>query len=149
MIPPLASLNPGALWRTLPPGIHNAALSEVATRYATTPHRRALTMGLVRVAHSLRIAGGRILYLDGSYTSDKVHPGDFDGCFDPGGIDWTILDPVLQDFTLAGRAAQKLKYQGELFISSMKADSIGTTYLDYFQKDKDTGLPKGILKIEL
>jgi hypothetical protein len=149
MIPPFSPPGPGAVWRTLPPGIHDATLGDVAARFGTTPHRRALTLGLVRAAQALRTAGVGHLYVDGSYTTDKLHPGDFDGCWDPTSLDYSKLDPVLANFTLLGRAAQKAKYGGELFLSSATADKIGTTYLDYFQRDKDTGLPKGIIRITL
>ena len=44
--------------------------------------------------------------------------------------------------------AQKRKYHGELFISSLPADS-GLTFLDFFQRDKATGNPKGIIAIDL
>ena len=149
MIPSFSPLAPGATWRTLPPGIHDATLGEIAARFALSPHRRVLTLGLVRAAQALRLAGITDLYVDGSYTTDKPHPGDFDGCWNPTNLNYSLLDPVLASFTLAGRASQKAKYGGELFLSSAPADNIGTTFLDYFQRDKDTGLPKGIIRIAL
>ena len=106
-------------------------------------------MGLIGAGQALRVAGCQLLYVDGSYTTDKPHPGDFDGCWDPRGVDPLMLDPILFDFTLLGRAAQKAKYGGELFMTSKPADSVGTTFLDYFQRDKDTGLPKGIIRVRL
>ena len=57
------------------------------------------------------------------------------------------LDPVLLDFT-DRKAAQKRKYHGEWFISSLPADG-GLTFLDFFQRDKATGNPKGIIAIYL
>jgi hypothetical protein len=137
------------VWRVLPPGIHDATLGEVVQRFGTTPHRQVLALGLVQAAQALRLAHCGTLYVNGSFTTDKTHPGDYDGCWEPAGVDYHTLDPVLRSFTLLGRAAQKAKYGGELFLSSMIADAIGTTYLKYFQKDKDTGLPKGIVRILL
>lgn len=149
MLPAFSPLAPGAVWRTLPGGIYDATLGDVTSRFGITPHRKALTFGLVLAAQALRVAGCQLLYLDGSFATDKPHPVDYDGCWDPLGVDPSKLDPILGNFTILGRAAQKAKYGGELFISSMLADSIGTTYLNYFQKDKDTGLPKGIIRIAL
>jgi len=74
-------------------------------------------------------------------------PGDFDACWDPVGVDVSGLDPVLLDFSNK-RAAQKAKYGGELFPSSSWA-ATGTVFLDFFQIDKATGDPKGIVAIDL
>ena len=38
---------------------------------------------------------------------------------------------------------------GELFPASIIADSDGLSFLDFFQTDKDTGTPKGIIAIDL
>lgn len=38
---------------------------------------------------------------------------------------------------------------GELLIAELAADPWGTAYLDFFQHDKDTGAPKGIVVIEV
>ncbi len=58
-----------------------------------------------------------------------------------------LLDPVLLDFTNL-RAAQKAKYQGELFVAHAPADPSGTLFLEFFQRDKYTHAPKGILAID-
>ena len=93
-------------------------------------------------------AGCKTLYLDGSFVTAKEFPSDFDGCWDPDGVDGAKLDPVLLVYDNL-RAAQKDKYHGELFISTLLADRQGTSYLDYFQRDKDTLVPKGIVAIDL
>jgi hypothetical protein len=58
------------------------------------------------------------------------------------------LEPVFFDFTNL-RAAQKAKFLGEFFPSSVVADSVGTTFLDFFQVDKATGNAKGIIALDL
>ena len=141
MIP---ALTPSGL---LPPGVHWAAWAEIEARFATTQWRRILSEGVRQAAENLKEAGCRTLYLDGSFVTSKNHPGDFDGCWDPDGVDATKLDPVLLDFTNR-RAAQKRKYHGELFISSLPAGG-GLTFLDFFQRDKATSNPKGIIAIDL
>ena len=141
MIP---ALSPSGL---LPPGVHRATWTEMEERFATTEWRKTLPEGVRQAAENLKEAGCRTLYLDGSFVTSKNHPGDFDGCWDPDGVDAAKLDPVLLDFTNR-RAAQKRKYHGELFISSLPADG-GLTFLDFFQRDKATGNPKGIIAIDL
>ena len=141
MIP---ALTPSGL---LPSGVHWAAWEEIEERFATTDWRRTLSGGVRQAAENLKEAGCRTLYLDGSFVTSKNHPGDFDACWDPDGVYAAKLDPVLLDFTNR-RAAQKRKYHGELFISSLPADG-GLTFLDFFQRDKATGNPKGIIAIDL
>ena len=147
MIPNLIEIGSPAPWAVLPPGIHDTTLAEVATRFATTPHRRWLFDGFVRVTMALGRAGCRVVYLDGSFVSAKPHPGDYDGCWDHNGVDFPSLDPVLLDFDNK-RAAQKAKYFGEMFIAGMPNSSTGP-FVDLFQVEKFSGLAKGILRISL
>ena len=45
--------------------------------------------------------------------------------------------------------AQQERFRGELFPAEAAADPHGTRFLDYFQQDKLTGEPKGIVAIDL
>jgi hypothetical protein len=145
MIPALIDLDPPCPWAVLPPGIHRATLDEVRQAFATTPHRTALFEGLQRAIAALEAAGCKTLYLDGSFVSAKPHPGDFDGCWEVAGVDPARLDPVLLDFNGA-REAQKAKYCGELFFIGMPGMF---DFLKFFQIEKFSGRPKGILRVEL
>lgn len=132
----------------LPPGIHAATWEEIAQRYAGSSRRRELLAGLERALLSLRDAGCRIAYLDGSFVTTKDSPGDFDACWEARGVNAAMLDPVLLDFS-ARRAAQKAKYGGELFPADGAAEPAGTRFLEYFQRDRETGEAKGIIAIDL
>jgi hypothetical protein len=66
----------------LPPGIHPATWEEIMDRYATTEHRVRLLTGLRAALDSLRSAGCRRAYLDGSFVTAKTVPGDFDACWE-------------------------------------------------------------------
>ena len=131
----------------MPPGIHEATLHDIAHRFATNAKRKALFEGLVKGCEALKIAGCSIVYLDGSYITSKPSPLDFDVCWDPVGVDPTKLDPVLLDFSNK-RKNQKLKYGGEFFPSSLKADG-SNTFFNFFQIDKESGNNKGIIRIQL
>jgi hypothetical protein len=96
----------------------------------------------------LRTAGCRRAYVDGSFVTAKQRPNDYDGCWDIEGVDPDRLDPVLLTFD-RGRAAQKAKYLGELFPTQFREGGSGTTFLEFFQIDKETGDSKGIIVIEL
>ena len=97
---------------------------------------------------SLKAAGCKIVYVDGSFVTSKHHPKDFDACWDPRGVNPKLLDSELLDFR-NGRALQKSKYFGELFPTSMRDDSSGQIFLDFFQMDKENHKKKGIIAIEL
>ena len=47
------------------------------------------------------------------------------------------------------RRGMKAKYGGELFTADSVADIYGPSFLDYFQRDKETDEPKGIVAIDL
>ena len=146
MIPELVDLSE-APWRVLPRGLHWATLAEVEFVFAQNPHRRKLFMGLRNAAMSLKLAGCRYLFIDGSYVTAKPNPSDFDGCWAPEGVTKALLDPVLLDFSNS-RRNQKLKYYGELFPSTALA-SPGKAYLEFFQIEKHSGGQKGIVAIDL
>jgi len=151
MIPPfdLATGN-------LPPGIHVALWAEVVGRFGHTTRRLALLAGLKAGLDALRTAGCRRAYLDGSFvTAKEAHfnapPGDFDACWETAGVDFPALAlaaPELFDFR-AGRPGQKARFGGEFFPAETPADAAGALLLDYFQRDKRTGDPKGIVAIDL
>ena len=143
MIPPFETAT-----GNLPPGIHPASWAEVMARYGATPFRLTLLAGLKAALDSLRTAGCRRAYLDGSFVSTKDTPGDFDGCWEPAGVDPALLDPVLLDLA-PPRIAQKVKYGGELFPAGAHLDMLGARALEFFQRDRQTGEPKGIVAIDL
>jgi hypothetical protein len=147
MIPDLIDVGSPSPWLVLPPGVHDATMLEIEARFATTPHRRRLFDGFVRVSDALRYAGCSTLYLDGSFVTAKPHPSDFDGCWEVAGVDPGKLDPVLLDFN-DKRRAQKAKFLGEMFIAELP-NTPGATFLEFFQVEKSSGQPKGILRVQL
>ena len=94
------------------------------------------------------IAGCKAIFLDGSFVTAKEQPGDFDACWDMDGVDANEVDPVFFDFD-DGRAAQKARFGGEFFPAKLPEGWSGKTFLEFFQSDRDTGSPKGIVGIDL
>lgn len=135
----------------LPPGIHTANWADLEFRFGTDAHRKRLLAGLRIALLSLKVAGCKTVFIDGSFVTTNTFPADFDVCWDMTDVDLptlNIVEPVLFDFRNR-RAAQKAKFAGELFPAQYKADSFGRTFLDFFQLDKDTGQPKGIVAVDL
>ncbi|WP_250122371.1 hypothetical protein [Chroococcidiopsis sp. CCMEE 29] len=134
----------------MPPGIHTCTWEEFVARFGTTQHRLNLIAGLKTAMKQLRQAGCPTVYIDGSFVTKKLVPGDFDACWDANGVDMNKLvtiAPSLLNFD-AKRAVQKAEYGGEFFPAGWPADSAGTLFLDFFQMDRD-GNPKGIIAIDL
>jgi hypothetical protein len=145
MIPDAVDI--GAPWKVLPPGLHDATLDEIDQRFATNGTRTRLVEGLRAGCEALKLAGCRLVFLDGSFVTDKPLPDDFDACWYEIGVDATKLDPVLLDFA-NGRRNQKAKYGGEFFPSAARADA-HMTFVEYFRHDKHTGKEKGLIRIRL
>lgn len=132
----------------LPSGIHWASWKEFENRFGTNSRRKRLLNGLQRAVSSLQKAGCRVVFVDGSFVTSKELPGDFDACWSVEGVNPDLLDPVLLDFS-NGRAAQKVKFGGELFPAELIEGGSGKPFLEFFQMDKNTGKPKGIVGLRL
>ena len=132
----------------LPAGIHQCTWQELEARFGTNRHRRELLAGLRNALVALKQAGCGRAYIDGSFVTEERVPRDFDGCWDPVGVDPDKLDPVLKDFD-NGRARQKAKYRGEMFPSDAVAEpQHRIRFLAFFQVTRE-GEPKGILALDL
>ena len=130
----------------LPPGVHDATWDEVVARFGQGRYRAPLAAGLLAALRNLAAASCRTVLLDGSFVSGKPDPEDYDAAWEPAGVNWDMLDPVLLDFT-NGRAAMKAKYQGELFAADMPA-AFGVNYREFFLTDR-CKRPKGVIGIDL
>ena len=130
----------------LPPGIHDARWSEVASRFGGNSHRERMLDGLLAACRNLAVAGCRSVLLDGSFVTAKPLPGDYDGAWDTDGVDPDKLDPVLLDFSNR-RAAMKAKYLGELFPETAQAVP-RVLFRDFFMTDRN-GVAKGVVRIDL
>ena len=145
MIPPFGADG------NLPPGIHLATWTELASEFGSTLHRQRLLKGLEAALVVLKDSGCRRVYVDGSFVTDKRVPNDFDAAWDPTGVDVAkllSLEPVFQDFH-NGSAAQKAKFLGEFFPSNLQEASVGKRFLEFFQEDRNTGNAKGIIALDL
>lgn len=131
----------------LPPGIHNCTWVEFLKQFGTNPHRLSLIGGLKKGAFALRLAGCQRVFVDGSFVTAKAVPTDYDACWDAMNVDIARLDPTLIDFS-RGRLAMKTKYLGDWFPAHYIEGDSRLSFLDFFQKDKMTDDPKGIVMLE-
>lgn len=133
----------------LPPGIYSVTWEEFKQRYGMNYQRKTQIKGLERAMKSFKQAGCTKIYVDGSFITNKKSPDDYDALYDLDEVNEDIVDSRLLDSSKEGRKTQKKYYEGEFFPAFDPAERNGTKYLDFFQKDKDTNKPKGILLIEL
>ncbi|MCY3879257.1 MAG: hypothetical protein OXF74_08775 [Rhodobacteraceae bacterium] len=126
----------------------HSALDEINQSFAYNPWRRRLFAGLLKASANLATAGCQTLFLDGSFITEKPAPGDFDACWEPYGVNWDLLDPVFSQFANQ-RSAQRKKFGGEFFPSRTRADAQDRNFVDFFQIEKFTGQPKGIVLIDI
>ena len=130
----------------LPKGVHRANWEEIVKRFGGNERRRKLLRGLKEALDLLKGAGCRHVYIDGSFVTSKRLPNDIDVCWDVDGVDAISLDSVFFDFD-DGRAAQRARFGAEFFPA--QAPQRLSTFLDFFQIDKETGEPKGIIELFL
>ncbi|HEY9848453.1 MAG TPA: hypothetical protein V6D28_03270 [Leptolyngbyaceae cyanobacterium] len=98
----------------------------------------------------LKEAGCETIYIDGSFITNKLKPGDFDVCWDANGVDINYLQSIAPVLYNSQRTAnQKAKYGGEFFRSDFPANIDGTSYFDFFQFDTRTNTTKGLIAIDL
>jgi hypothetical protein len=130
----------------LPQGVHYSDWEEFKTVFGFNAHRLQLIEGLAKGLTVLKKYGCKVVYLDGSFTTSKIYPGDVDVCFDDTGMDWKKLKQDHPEFFDAknGTKIQKEKYNTHFF----SCNAFETYFLDFFQFDRE-GNPKGIVKIYL
>ncbi|MBI9013898.1 MAG: hypothetical protein JEZ08_16810 [Clostridiales bacterium] len=132
----------------LEPGIYTLTWEEFYQEFSFSSRRIKLLSGLEKALINFKAANCKHVFIDGSFVTKKVEPGDYDACwfYDPS-VNTKKIDKVLLDLSL-GRKKQKLKYQGEFFPHSKREGMSCLAFLDFFQRKKD-GNPKGIVHIDL
>jgi hypothetical protein len=131
------------------PGIHLATWEEIEEYLAYNKRRKNLLSGLKQGCEILKQCGCQRIYIGGSFVTTKRLPNDFDVCYEKNQVDFKLLqklDPILLKSS-NGRFEQKNKYRGEFFIADFQVDPF-TTYLDFFQRDKNSNI-KGIVAVNL
>src|SRR5574341_2107167 len=126
----------------LPPGTHEASVGEIRRRFGTgNAIRTRLMKGLEAMLRMAKKVGASLLYLDGSFTTDKKEPGDWDAVLVlPAGAKIGSKEAI----ALADRPEVRKRYGGDLF-TVMEED---TEVLDHYVKrvfvqDRD-GRKKGL-----
>lgn len=132
----------------LPAGCYDVTLEEVRDRFAYNRRRAKIFGGLTHVLSELAQRGCSVAWIDGSYVTDRIRPGDVDIVFKPPpdyGPHWGELHNSRHD-------QLKTAYLVDLWTF----DSVGDVspglpsmpIVQFFCQDRD-GYPKGILRVKL
>lgn len=135
----------------LPPGVHSCNWDEFTVRFGSdvpSERRARLMRGLAAMLWALQEASCRVAYVDGSFVTRQRWPQDFDVCYEAEGMVDPRLDPIFFELG-AARAAQKSRFGGEAMPTGFPFDWRGRTVLEAFQRDKETGEAKGIVRLDL
>lgn len=133
----------------LPEGIHPTSMQELIDRFGYNAKRAWLLDGLTLLIKNLEIAGCQLIYIDGSFVTEKEFPGDYDMAWSIQDVDPTKLDPCLLLQKSADRDEIENKYRGDVFPAEIPEGVSGKTFLNFFQQDKNTGQKKGIVAINI
>ncbi|HVR86343.1 MAG TPA: hypothetical protein VMU54_18615 [Planctomycetota bacterium] len=131
----------------LPPGRHQATLGEIRRRFGGgNPARVRLMKGLEAVLRLPRKMEASVLYLDGSFVTNKKEPGDWDAVLlVPAGARIGSKEAIL----LANRPEIRKRYGGDLFTVSAEDPEVLAHYVDgVFVRDRE-GRAKGLAVIKL
>jgi len=129
-------------------GIHKMTWREFYDSFSFSKRRKELLEGLEKVVAVLQKTEATHIYIDGSFVTNKLEPGDWDACFDYSEERIFELE-TKYGYPLLNRRLQKSLYKGELFYAYWEADGYGNKYLEFFQQLKHSTDKKGIIEIIL
>lgn len=132
----------------LPKGIHLVTISEFKKRFVNSIKREELFIGIERLMKDLRKFNCKAIYIDGSYVTDNPSPKDIDVLWEDDNIEYPFAElmlPILFESNIDIKRA----YGFYVYPANYNVTGIGLTFLNFFQLDKASGTPKGIIKIKI
>ncbi|MDR0864863.1 MAG: hypothetical protein LBO74_08025 [Candidatus Symbiothrix sp.] len=130
----------------LNPGIYEMTWKDFHTFFLFSPRRKELLEGLKKVIDILQDVGCTIIYIDGSFVTEKIEPGDWDACVE---CPPSKIQDLYNKYPLFDKKEQKRLYKGELFDALSIADRNENNYISFFQQIRGKNIKKGIIKIKL
>lgn len=124
---------------------HSVTFAEFREKFGYNQHRSWLIEGLRRAALELRRAGCAIIYVGGSFTSDKEFPSDYDACFNPIGVSGSLSPLLIEERYLTER---RNEYFGDWLIGRPDDGAAGYWYR-FLAFDDRTGRANTMYAIKL
>lgn len=143
----------------LTPGEYKLSIEEFEEAFVYNSKRETIFKGFQKLLKIFRDIECSHIYADGSFVTKKPLPGDIDICWHMN-EDHTIRKRQLEmlyrlcpPLLLLGERSNRDYIQHEFCADVFPANTIesgsGLMFKDFFQKDKQTGNPKGIIVIDL
>jgi hypothetical protein len=134
----------------LVPGIHLLTWVAFVEEYGYNQRRRDLIGGLELAMKQLSICGCDIIYVDGSFVTQKENPGDYDACWEDKSItvDFKMLSTKYPVLLRGYHDEQYLMYKGDLRPASLRPNW-RYDFLYFFTHDEYDDSEKGIIKLLL
>lgn len=132
-------------------GTHLISWAEFVEEFGYTSHRKQLIEGLKMALNILKKYGCERVYIDGSFVTKKLVPGDWDGCYVCIGMNESKMrkeEPVFHNMA-PPRQKQKDRFKGEMMPSDLIVGPNDQTILDYFKFDNRENIEKGIIELSL
>ncbi|MBX9893761.1 MAG: hypothetical protein K2Y09_01080 [Nitrosomonas sp.] len=137
----------------LPPGIHDVQEPELGNhflkKFPTSTTRASLISGLQRYITLLKSYGVQFeLWIDGSFTTDKVNPNDIDLVvfFNFEELDALPLETQLRLEGLVDRYTAKQNFGCDVFVSNKDDHDHRSYWRGWYGFDRNEN-PKGIARI--
>ncbi len=131
----------------LPPGRHEATVGEIRRRFGRgNPVRTRLMKGLERVLQMAMKVGASLLFLDGSFVTDKKEPGDWDAV-----LVLPVGSPIWskEAIAMADRPEVRKRYGGDLFTMMEEDTEVLAHYVDEVFAHDRHGRAKGLVVVRL
>jgi len=141
------------------PGEHKLSIEEFEEAFVYNSKRKTIFNGFQKLLKIFREIACSHIYADGSFVTQKPLPGDIDVCWHMD-TDSTIRQKQLETlFKLCppllllnekkNRDYIQQEFCADVFPANMQEGGSGLLFKDFFQKDKYTDTPKGIIVIDL
>ncbi|WP_293887149.1 MULTISPECIES: DUF6932 family protein [unclassified Sphingobacterium] len=139
------------------PGEHKLTIEKFEEIFVYNDQRSQIFEGFQRLLEVFKKIACSHLYADGSFVTQKPHPSDIDVCWhmDENNKDkqlFALLNICPQLLFLNEKANREFIQQqfcADVFPANTIEGQSGLMFKDFFQKDKNTGIQKGIIIIDI
>ena len=143
----------------LMPGEYKMSFEEFEKTFVYNYKRRSIFIGFKKLLVILKEIDCDFIYVDGSFVTLKTLPGDIDVCWNMNNKKemreiqiYKLFEICPQLFNIndqKNREFVETEFCADVFPANSIESECGLMFKDFFQIDKETELPKGIIIISL
>lgn len=143
----------------LMPGEYKMSFEDFEKTFVYNYKRRSIFVGFKKLLFILKEIDCDFIYVDGSFVTLKTLPGDIDVCWNMSNEKEfrnnqlhkliEICPQLFYSDSGENREFIKTEFCADVFPANTIESECGLMFKDFFQRDKETELPKGIIIISL